>query len=241
MPLQDDTYLACNDVAVQGGVNAGAVTTGVGPVGRVFVYDIVPLALLANNLATSQSPGTAALTLAAGTGVTTATVNGQTVLQLDVPRILRFVSGGNDTGITFNVVGYDFYGQPMHENVTGASNSTASGAKAWWQVLSITPSAGVSSTITVGTGDVFGLPFYLKDKTYALGVQWNNTLAKDTGTLTTGVTTTPSATTGDVRGTYAPSTGASDGTKRLVFAQIISAAQTGASATRSAILGATQF
>ena len=70
-------------------------------------------------------------------------------------------------------------------------------------------------------------------------MQWNNTLAKDTGTLTVGDSTTPSATTGDVRGTYKPSTGASDGTKRLVYSQVIAGAQVGTGATRAAVLGKT--
>lgn len=240
MPLQDDTFLATGGVALPVGINSGAVTTGIGPVGRVFIYDIVPLTLQAANIAASQTPAAAALTLAAGTGATATTVNGVAVIQIDCARVLRVTSGGNDSGITFNVVGFDQYGQAMTENITGANAGVATGKKAWFSVASITPSASVATTCSAGTGDIFGLPVFVANAVYISGVQWNSTLAKDTGTFVAGVTTTPSKTTGDVRGTYAPSTGASDGVKRLLITQAISSAQVGASATRAAIYGAIQ-
>lgn len=241
MAIFDDVYLADAGVtAPTGGVNTGALSTGIGPVGRVFAYDVVPLTLQVANIAASQSPATAALTLTAGTGATSVTINGQTAIKLDCARVLRITSGGDDHLITFNVVGYDQYGIAMSENITGANAGIATGKKAWLYIVSITPSASVASTCSAGTGDIFGLPYLINDKTYALGVQWNATLAKDTGTLTVGDATTPSKTTGDVRGTYAPSTGASDGAKRLVFTQIISAAQVGSAATAAAVYGKTQ-
>lgn len=239
--LVDSLFLGPNAVGTgTAGVNVGATTAGIGPVGRLIVYDAVPLTLQANNLALSQSPGTAALTLTASTGITTTTVSGVTVLQLDVPRILRFVSGGNDTGITFNVTGYDQYGIPMTENVTGASGATASGKKAWFQVATISPSASISTTITVGTGDVFGLPVAVIDPSYIASVKWNETLAADAGTLVTAVTTTATKTTGDVRGTYAPSANASNGTRRLTMSILLSNAQVGSAAAATSILGVTQ-
>lgn len=240
MPLQDDVFLATGGSTITPGINTGAVVTGIGPVGRVSIYDIVPLTLQAANIAASQTPAAAALTLAAGTGATATTVNGVAVIQVDVPRVLRITSGGNDSGITFNVVGFDVYGQAMSENITGANAGVATGKKAWFSISSITPSAAVATTCSAGTGDIFGLPFFAANAVYIQGIQWNSTLAKDTGTFVAGVTTTPSKTTGDVRGTYAPSTGASDGVKRLVVTQAISSAQVGASATRVTVLGATQ-
>lgn len=242
MPLDDDIYLGPTAVGTgTAGYNVGATQSGIGPTGRNLVYDIVPLTLAANNLATSQSPGTAALFLTAGAGVTSVTgFGGVTALQMDVPRALRFISGGIDTGITFNVVGYDNLQKPMTENVTGASAGTATGKKAWYQVVSITPSAAISSTITVGTTDVFGLPAYVQDAAYIGQVKWNNTLAADAGTLVTGVTTTATSTTGDVRGTYTPSANASNGIRRLVVNILLSQGNVGAAATRATLLGVTQ-
>lgn len=240
MALQDDIFLAGAGVPVASGYGNGYENTGIGPAGRVIAYDVVPLTLAVANVAASQSPAAAALTLTAGTGTTSKVVNGQTVVQLDCARALRITSGGNDSGITFNVVGYDQYGVPMSENITGANAGIATGTKAWFSIFSITPSASVATTCSVGTADKFGLPFFLGSLCLVLGVQWNATLAKDTGTFVLGVTTTATKTTGDVRGTYVPSTGASDGTKRLVITQVISSAQVGSAATSASISGVTQ-
>jgi len=232
-------YADCGNVAT-GAVNTGAVSTGIGPTNRLASYVIKPLTLQANAYSASASPGSAAIVLRAGTGITTATVGGVTVYQADVLRNVTIGSGGNDTGITFTVYGYDYYGQAMSEAITGASGATAAGKKAFYQVASVAHTGSVATTVVVGTGDVFGLPFVIADKTQALGVQWNNTLAKDAGTLTVTDATSPATTTtGDVRGTYAPSTGASDGSKQLVFTQVIVAGQVGTSATRASVLGIT--
>ena len=233
-------YADCGGVAT-GLVNTGAVSTGVGPTNRLVPYVINPLTLQTNAYAASQSPGAGAITLRAGTGITAVTVGGATVYQTDVPRNVTITSGGVDTGITFTVTGYDFYGQAMSEAITGASSTIASGKKAFYQVAVVTHTGSVAGTVIVGTGDVFGLPFVCADKTQCIGVQWNNTLAKDAGTLTVADTTaTATTTTGDVRGTYAPSTGASDGSKQLVFTQVIKSTQVGSSATRITVLGVTQ-
>lgn len=241
--LIDDLYLATGNSVNPAGVGTGAVVTGIGPLGRVYVYDIVPLTLNPAAVAAVQTPtgGTATIALTAGTGTTSVTAsNGLTAIQLDVPRILTYTSGGTDTGITFTASGFDVYGQAMSETVTGGAATLVSGKKAFYQITSVVQSASVKSTIEVGSGDIFGVPYFLANNVYLQGVQWNSTLAKDTGTVVVGVTTTATKTSGDVRGTYAPSTGASDGVKRLVMTQAISAAQVGTSATRAAILGVTQ-
>ncbi|NDD72877.1 MAG: hypothetical protein EBZ52_06875 [Actinobacteria bacterium] len=60
---------------------------GVGPLGRLFVWDTIPQALVANNIAASQTPTVAgSITLTAGTSVKSVSSNYGTVLQLDVPR-----------------------------------------------------------------------------------------------------------------------------------------------------------
>ena len=53
------------------------------------------------------------------------------------------------------------------------------------------------------------------------------------------VATTPSTTTGDVRGTYVPSS-ACDGTKRLVMGVLLPALAVGPNATRAGALGVNQ-
>ncbi|HVW64233.1 MAG TPA: hypothetical protein VHB01_04400 [Nitrosospira sp.] len=52
---------------------------------------------------------------------------------------------------------------------------------------------------TVGTGDVLGLPFFLTDGDFILKEMEDGTL-RTTGTFVAGDGSTPSGTTGDVRG-----------------------------------------
>lgn len=134
-----------------------------------------------------------------------------------VARNIRITSGGNDSGITFTVSGYDLYGYPQTETITGANAGIAAGKKAFKFVTSVVQSAAVASTMSVGTGDVFGFPMltsFWGDQT----VIWNNTnIAVNTGYLAADTTSPATSTTGDVRGTYAVQTNPSDGTRRLMM------------------------
>lgn len=134
-------------------------------------------------------------------------------------RTVRIVSVGNDSGGTFTVRGYDIYGYPMTETITGANAGTANGVKAFKYIVSVTPGGTMSgSAITIGTTDVIGLPFradYVNETEISMADAW---ITAVTG-FTAAVTTSPAtATTGDVRGTYALQT-ASNGTRRLAVFQ----------------------
>jgi hypothetical protein len=231
---------------------AGAIGLGGG---ESAVINQVPSAISAVNIAASQTPGSAALTLVSTTGagitvLATATqvwASGNTIpvgaLAIDglpglvsfglpsvasgntkisfydptkaIARNIRITSGGNDTGITFNVVGNDLYGYPQTENITGASGAVASGKKAFKFVTSITPSGAVASTASAGTGDVYGFPM-LSSFWGDTDIVWNNSwTTANTGYLASDTTSPATSTTGDVRGTYAVQS-ASDGTKRLM-------------------------
>jgi hypothetical protein len=68
--------------------NPAPMSLGVGPLGRIYVWDVVPQAAVANNIAASQTPAAAgALTLTAGTSVkSVTTTSGASAFSLDVPR-----------------------------------------------------------------------------------------------------------------------------------------------------------
>lgn len=151
-------------------------------------------------------------------------------------RNVRIVSGGNDSGITFTVIGYDIYGYPMTETITGANASTASGAKTFKYITSVTHTGTVAGTVTIGTGDVYGFPLRVDTFGY-LEIFWNNAAITANTGFTAAVTTSPAtATTGDVRGTYAVQS-ASDGTKRLQVFITMSVANIG---TTTGMFGVTQ-
>lgn len=153
-------------------------------------------------------------------------------------RAVIITSGGNDTGITFTVNGADVYGQPMTENMTGASGAAVTGKKAFKYISSVTHTGSVATTVTVGTTDIIGLPLR-SDLFYGYTqVTYNGAIITATTGYVAAVTTSPAtAITGDVRGTYLlPS--ASDGTKRLTVTQMISPANISSIA---GLLGVTQF
>lgn len=214
-----------------------------------------------------------ALTLTAGTGVTGAAtvVNAATgkqvtgLLALDgvggtvtygqsktiqiwdptkaLSRAVRVVSGGDDSGGTFLISGFDIYGFPMSQRITGAAVGTATTTKAFKYIQSIVPSGTISGTaLTVGTTDVIGLP--MRSDVFPTGgsgvdvqIFWNGALITAATGYVAAVTTNPATTlTGDVRGTYALQS-ASDATKRLIVFASPSLANL---ATATGLTGVTQ-
>jgi hypothetical protein len=213
---------------------------GVGPLGRVYVWDCVPLALQTANIAASQTAsGSGSLTLTAGTSVKTVTnAAGVTVLQLNTPRALQVNTSTTARAVTIS--GYDYFGQAMTETITVATAGTPKfGAKAFYQIASATIN-GSATAVTIGTSDIFGLPVRCIDAGYIVKVGWNNTLLQNAGTFVAADMTNPAtSTTGDVRGTFSPTT-ASDGVKRLVMTIALPAIAVGPNATRTGALGVTQ-
>lgn len=219
--------------------NPSPMDLGVGPLGRIYVWDVIPQTAVANNIAASQTAAAAgALTLTAGTSVRSViNVNGQTVLQLDCPRGL--VVNTSTTARAVTVTGYDYYGQLMSEVITVSVAATpVNGKKAFYQILSASI-AGSATAVTIGTTDVLGLPVRVFNVSYVASVKSNNTLAQDAGTFVAADTATATTTTGDVRGTYAPAT-ASNGIVRTTMGILMPAIAVGPSATRIGALGVTQ-
>ena len=217
---------------------------GVGPLGRIYVWDSVPQTLVANNIAATQTPSAAgSVTLTAGSSVKSITSTaGATVLQLDCPRAVSVTTGaGSPTTRNFTVSGFDVYGQAMSEVIaSSASASTAvNGKKAFYQVSGITVSGGTVVAITIGTTDILGSPVRILDNAYIVHAGYNNVLADNAGTAVAAVTATATTTTGDVRGTFVPAS-ATDGAKRLVLTIALPAIATGPNATRTGAFGVTQ-
>lgn len=223
--------------------NPAPMSLGVGPLGRVYVWDILPQAKGAANIVAAAITTAATLTLVAGTSVKSVVTPNGTVLQLDVPRAVSVTTGaGSPTTVNITVSGYDYYGQPMSEVIaTGTvASTTTPGVKAFYQISSVTASGGSVVTVSVGTTDVFGCPVRFIDKSYIVRYGWNNGTTDDTGgVLTVAATATATTTTGDVRGTFAPSS-AADGIKRAVITVAVPGIAVGPNATRVGALGVTQ-
>jgi hypothetical protein len=222
--------------------NPAPMPQGVGPLGRVYVWDSIPQTLNTAAIAASQTPAAAgALTLTAGAGTQSVRrSDGVTVVQLDCPRAvsISLVVGG--TARAYTVAGYDVYGQPMSEVITSVANATTPGLKAFFQVVSVTGAGGGSTTaVTVGTTDVLGCPVRILDLGYIIHAGYNNVLADNAGTAVAAVTATATTSTGDVRGTFTPAS-ATNGLRRLVMSIALPAIATGPYATRTGAYGVTQ-
>jgi hypothetical protein len=343
--FSDDLFLgsAQSQVGINTNSNLGnpaPMSLGFGPMGRTYIYDILPAAvsntaILAATTATGATTysGTSLAATSATAGTTNVTLNnGSIAVQLDYPRAVTTVGASGVTTGVMTVSGFDYYGQAMTEAIPYVASTTTTGRKAFFQVTSCAFSAASVAAVSVGTSKVFGFPSKLNDLTYIIGVNTNNTLARDTGTAlqgysggntfystqvtssftaaspgvmtvaysppsgtlvtltgslgtltgialnttywwtnvssTTGkfstsqanylagtfintggssissgmslnTVSTSSATTPDVRGTYAPST-TPDGTQRLVVTLGLTAIQVGPNATRAGLLGIDQ-
>ena len=188
-----------------------------------------------------SNPTTYILTAVTATTATLTTTAGAAVV----------TTAGTPTGLTYTlgvapqtatISGYDYYGQAMTQAITTSSavSTAVNTTKAFYQITSIAIGGATGTALTVGTTDVLGLPVRTIDGAYIVNAGWNNTAGYDAGTWVKADMTNPAtSSTGDVRGTYIPSS-APDGTKRLVMAIAIPAIGSGPNSTRQGTLGVNQ-
>lgn len=214
--------------------NPGVIGRGVGPLGRTYIFDIVPEAKSATAVCAAQA--------VAGAG--NATINGALatagVATFDYARTVNVDStNAGDTTQTVTVTGTDYYGQAQTETIALNGTTAVAGQKSFKTITQVAVSAALAGNLTVGNEDVFGLPYRVTDAGYLIGVGWAGALARDAGTFAAADTTSPAtATTNDVRGTYAPSS-AANGSRRLVIAIGLTALQAGPNATQTSAIGVT--
>jgi len=153
-----------------------------------------PIASDADGVATSQ-----ACTSAGGlaTGINGALASGG-VATFDVPRN---VVAAWTTSAKLTITGTDEYGVTIVEE-TASAGTSHTGKKAFKTVTDIQSSVDITG-LTVGTAKVLGLPVFLGGAGYVLSELQDGAKAA-AGTVVAGVSATATATTGDVRGTYAP-------------------------------------
>lgn len=228
----DDLWLgAATGPQSQGWAGPGTVFLGVGPLGRTYIFDAVPAAKSATAVCAAQAIA------AAGA----ATINGASasggVATFDYARAVNVDSTDTgDTTQTVTVTGTDYWGQAQTETIALNGTTLVAGQKAFKTITSVIVSAALTGNLTVGNEDIFGLPYRVTDAGYLFRVGWAGALAQDAGTFVAADTATATATTNDVRGTYAPSS-AANGTRRLVIGIALTGAQAGPNATQTAAIG----
>ena len=226
----DDLWLgSATGPQSQGWAGPGTVFTGVGPLGRVYIYDVVPATLSATAVVNAQS-----VAAAGNVALVSSTVT------LNAARALQVVSSASgDTSQGVYVTGTDSGGQAQTEYFLLNGVTPVLGKKAFKTVTQVYVSAATAGTVSVGTLDVFGLPYAVTDAGYLLRTGWAGAVADNAGTFVAADATTASNTTGDVRGTFAPTGSASNGSRRLVIAIGLTAIQAGPNATQTGAIGVT--
>lgn len=133
-------------------------------------------------------------------------------------------SGATGANVVFTVYGRDYLGQAMRETITvanGDGTTSIYGLKAFKWIDKVVHNGGASNAVTalMGSGPRLGLPYV----TVAVEREYSNNVVAAAGTLTAPVFTDPqTASTGDPRGTYIPTT-TLDGAKVIeIDAQISS-------------------
>ena len=107
------------------------------------------------------------------------------------------------------LIGKDFLGQVMSETIT-CTAGTVAGKKAFKEITEMRPAADLAGDVIIKAGAEYGLPYCAVE----IIREVVNGVASTEGTITAAVSTTPTATTGDTRGTYNPNT-AGDGAKDI--------------------------
>lgn len=175
---------------ITGGTYGAAATLVNAVTATASVANLPAVVGVANAIALSQAITTAAPGLINGALATAG------VATLDVPR--NVVAAWTGAAV-LTVTGTDQYGQVQTES--SASGTSLTGKKAFMTITSITVGANVTAA-TVGTGNVLGLPFKINSGDVFAPVFKD---AADAGTIVLADLTQPAtATSGDVRGTYAP-------------------------------------
>ncbi len=245
--FSDDLYLG---TAVAGGSFASdgpsKMTEGVGPLGRLYCFDVVPVAsnttTSQNEIALSQNLPSGALTLTANGTTTTAGTDaaGAALVVLDCERTVAVYSAANLSAQTVTISGYDRYGQAVSQTITAPNATTVQTTKTFKSVKSVVSSGAIASAVVVGIGTGIGLRYRLTDLGYVCNVMYNQAAITINSTACKVADTTSPATTSttDVRGYII--VGQTDGTKRLVINYTLPALAVGPNATRTGAVGTTQ-
>lgn len=185
-------------------IDAAATTEGDGSLALASDVQMDEMHAVIINLGTPLATDTdsavasQAATLAGGlaTGINGA-LAADGVATFDVPR--NVVAAWTGTAV-LTVTGTDQFGNVVRES--SASGTSLAGRKAFKTITGVSVSANVTG-LTVGHGNVLGLPVYLASPAHVVREILNDAAAT-AGTILAGDTATATATTGDVRGTVVP-------------------------------------
>jgi len=127
----------------------------------------------------------------------------------NIGQIVTITSAGDDSGITFTVVGTNAVGDAQTEVVTGADTTVASSSGYFNTVASITTSASSAAAVTAGvtgtgTGTVFAGRTRIRGLQGLSGTTEGNLLFKNTSVTGTTLLTVPTQAAAELIEPYIP-------------------------------------
>jgi hypothetical protein len=153
---------------------------------------------------TASISGAAALTING-----TLTSGGSYTSGDNIGQPITITSAGDDTGITFTIVGTDAVGDAQTEVVTGADTDVATSSGYFNTVASITTSASTDAAVTAGvtatgTGTVFAGRTRIRGLQGLSGTSAGNLLFKNTSVTGTTLLTVPTQAAAELIEPYIP-------------------------------------
>ena len=162
-------------------------------------------ALDADGISTTASiSGAAALTING-----TLTSGGSYTSGDNIGQLITITSAGDDSGITFTIVGTDAVGDDQTEVLTGADTDVATSSGYFNTVASITTSASTDAAVTAGvtgtgTGTVFAGRTRIRGLQGLSGTSAGNLLFKNTSVTGTTLLTVPTQAAAELIEPYIP-------------------------------------
>jgi hypothetical protein len=127
----------------------------------------------------------------------------------NIGQLITITSAGDDTGITFTIVGTNAVGDALTEVVTGADTAAATSSGYFNTVASITTSASTDAAVTAGvtgtgTGTVFAGRTRIRGLQGLSGTSAGNLLFKNTSVTGTTLLTVPTQAAAELIEPYIP-------------------------------------
>lgn len=114
-----------------------------------------------------------------GNTASTVTVGTTQFAILDTARRVIFTSSGNDSGLTFTIIGRDWLGNRLTETVTGGNATAVQTVLDYAAVTQVKTSGATAGTVSVGTNGVASSPWIYLD-TWAVGTVSGQTVVNGT-------------------------------------------------------------
>ena len=127
----------------------------------------------------------------------------------NIGQLVTITSAGDDSGITFTIVGTDAVGDAQTEVLTGANTTTATSSGYFNTVTSITTSAATAGNVSAGvtatgTGTVFAGRTRIRGLQGLSGASAGNLLFKNTSVTGTTLLTVPTQAAAELIEPYIP-------------------------------------